>query len=242
MEILAQLADCPPNRPKSGEEHKGRCVTFCGAPAEAPGAKAHPPGVFYSPVRRTGGVRLSPPTARRAGGGWKTISRPGPEGQDGGRLFLDTFPSLAQHWAYGFIPGFMVPFWLPSGLWFRSGSIPAYGFILAPFWPYGFILGFKIKNCARQRRLHPEHPGQKRPFCVNLINRGLPFSFQQSTIAGEENLIVRWAWRVGAPHALCGQTSLVHTTIKRTTSLLYSLTPLLARGEKRCVVLWYIVS
>ena len=30
----------------------------------------------------------------------------------------------------------------------------------------------------------------------------------------EENLIVRWAWRVGAPHALCGQKCLVHTTMK----------------------------
>ena len=94
--------------------------------------KAHPLVYFIPPVRRTGGVRLFPhgPKGR---GRLEDYSLSWPGGPGRRKTIWGYVPFLAQHWAYGFIPGFMAPFWPPSGLWFRSGSILAHGSVLG-FW------------------------------------------------------------------------------------------------------------
>ena len=150
MGILAWLADCPPNHPKSGEEHKGRCVTHLSAPSR----EARVPRffrVFYSVRPRRGRTRTDySPTARRAGGGWKTIPCPGPEGQDGGRLFVDTSPSWPSI-------GPMVPF---RALWLHSGLRLAYGSVPAPFWPYGSVLGFWLRVAQNKDAPARSIPGE----------------------------------------------------------------------------------
>lgn len=191
MGIPAQLADCPPNRPKSREEHKGRCVTFCGALSGGPRHQGPPPGVFYSaPVRRTGGVRLFSP-ARRAGEGWKTISSPGPEGQDGERLFWDTSPSWPSI-------GPMVSF---RALWLHSGLRLAYGSVPAPFWPmvsfwaltFRGVWSFTAVRYAQNKDAPPGAYRGRHLSSANLINRGLLIRLQKRKIISEENLIVRWS-------------------------------------------------
>ena len=138
------------------------------------------------------------------------LFRPAPEGPDADRLFphgpkgrgrLEDYslswpggpgrrkticgyvPFLAQHWAYGSIPGFMAPFWPPSGLWFRSGSILA-------LW---FRFGLLVKSCAKQRRPRPEHTGGGICLAQILYKRGLLIRLQKRKIISEENLIVRWS-------------------------------------------------
>lgn len=146
--ILAQLADCPLNRLKTGKSIREGASLSAGPSAEVPDTKAHPLVYSIPPVRRTGGVRLFPhgPQGR---GRLEDYSLSWPGGPGRRKTIWGYVPFLAQHWAYGSIPGFMAPFWPPSGLWFRSGSILA-------LW---FRFGLLDKSCAKQRRPRPEHTG-----------------------------------------------------------------------------------
>lgn len=124
----------PPKPAKNGEEHKGRCVTFCAALSGGPRHQGPPPGVFYFVRPRRGRTRTDYfPRPKGPGGRLEDYSLSWPGGPGRRKTIWGYVPFLAQHWAYGSIPGFMAPFWPPSGLWFRSGSILAHGSVLG-FW------------------------------------------------------------------------------------------------------------
>ena len=132
--ILAQLADCPPNRLKTGKSIREGASLSVRPSAEVPDTKAHPLVYFISsgPGGAGRGQTIFPGPKGR-GGGWKTIPCPGPEGQDGERLFGDTSPSWPSI-------GPMVPFralWLHSGLRLAYGSVPAPFWPMVPFWAFG---------------------------------------------------------------------------------------------------------
>ena len=160
----------PPKPAKNGEEHKGRCVTFCAALSGGPRHQGPPPGVFYFVRPRRGRTR--------------TDYFPRPKGP-GGRLedYLGIRPLLGPALGLWFHSGLygsilasvwpMVPFRLHSGPWFRFGLL--------------------VKSCAKQRRPRPEHTGGGICLAQILYKRGLLIRLQKRKIISEENLIVRWS-------------------------------------------------
>ena len=130
----------PPKPAKNGEEHKGRCVTFCAALSGGPRHQGPPPGVFYFVRPRRGRTRTDYfPRPKGPGGRLEDYSLSWPGGPGRRKTIWGYVPFLAQHWAYGFIPGFMAPFWPPSGPWFHFGLLD--------------------KSCAKIERPRPEHTG-----------------------------------------------------------------------------------
>ena len=113
--ILAQLADCPLNRLKTGKSIREGASLSAGPSAEVPDTKAHPLVYSIPPVRRTGGVRLFPH---------------GPKGRgEAGRLFPVLARRARTEEDYLGIRPLLGP---ALGLWFHSGL---YGSILASVWP-----------------------------------------------------------------------------------------------------------
>lgn len=157
----------PQNRPKSSQEHKGRCVTHLSAPSR----EARIPRffrVFCSVRPRRGRTQTDYFPGPQGRGRLEDYSLSWPGGPGRRKTICGYVPFLAQHWAYGSIPGFMAPFWPPSGLWFRFGSILA-------LW---FRFGLLDKSCAKQRRPRPEQSRGRRLLRKSYIKGACHFKIK----------------------------------------------------------------
>ena len=169
--ILAQLADCPLNRLKTGKSIRE------GASPIFPHLRGRPASHGFS-------VYFIPSGPGGAGRG-QTIP-PRPEGPgEAGRLFPVLARRARTEKDYLGIRPLLGP---ALGLWFHSGL---YGSILASVWPMvpfrlhsgpWFRFGLLVKSCAKQRRPRPEHTGGGICLAQILYKRGLLIRLQKRKI------------------------------------------------------------